>query len=101
MAQVEDPVEPTPTIGATSPLGIGMGSVSSPTGIPLGSTEIRSGGVSPGPSGLAGTITIPTTSSGTACSTAVTSPAQMFRSTAMYAGGGTPGQPPGVINPAS
>jgi hypothetical protein len=89
MAQVEDTVEPTPTIGATSPLGIGMGSVSSPTGIPLGSTEIRSGGVSPGPSGLAGTITIPTTSSGTACSTGPTSPAQMFGSAAMYDGGGT------------
>jgi hypothetical protein len=77
---------PTPTVGATSPLGIGAGS---PTGIPLGSTEIRSGGVSPGPTGLAGTITIPTTTNGTACSTVATSPLEMYGSPAMYDGGGT------------
>jgi hypothetical protein len=89
MAQVDNTLEPTPTIGATSPLGIGMGSANSPTGIPLGSTEIRSGGVSPGPTGLAGTITIPTTSNGTTCSTVATSPPEMYGSTAMYDGGGT------------
>src|ERR1700726_3988076 len=89
IAQVEDSVTPTPTIGATSPLGMGIGSASSPTGIPLGSTEISSAGVSPAPTGLAGTISIPTTSSGTACSTVATSPSQMYGSTAMYDGGGT------------
>jgi hypothetical protein len=89
MAQVEDSVTPTPTIGVTSPLGMGFGSAGSPTGIPLGSTEITSAGVSPAPTGLAGTISIPTTSSGTACSTVAISPAEMYGSSAMYDGGGT------------
>ncbi len=48
-AQVSGMVSPTPTIGATSPLGITTGSTVSPTGIPLGSTEIASPGVSPAP----------------------------------------------------
>src|ERR1700722_5285946 len=98
MAQVEDSVTPTPTIGATSPLGMGIGSASSPTGIPLGSTEITSAGVSPGPTGLAGTISIPTTSSGTACTTVATSPVEMYGSSAMYDGGGTT---PGASTPAT
>src|SRR3984957_7509798 len=98
MAQVEDSVTPTPTIGATSPLGMGIGSASFPTGIPLGSTEITSAGVSPAPTGLAGSISIPTTSSGTGCSTVATSPSQMFGSSAMYDGGGTT---PGVSTPAT
>ena len=34
MAQVSGMATPTPTIGATSPLGIGTGSTVSPTGIP-------------------------------------------------------------------
>ena len=97
MAQVDD-TEPTPTIGATSPLGMGIGSVSLPTGIPLGSTEITSAGVSPAPTGLAGTISIPTTTSATACSTVATSPSQMFGSSAMYDGGGTT---PGASTPAT
>jgi hypothetical protein len=42
---------PTPTIGETSPLGIATGSANSPTGIPLGATELASPGVSPVPSG--------------------------------------------------
>ena len=98
MAQVDETVTPTPMIGATSPLGIGMGSASSPTGIPLGATEITSAGVSPAPTGLAGTITIPTTSSGIACSTVATSPSEMYGSTAMYDGGGTA---PGAAVPAA
>src|ERR1700722_5658611 len=98
MAQVADAVTPTPTIGATSPLGMGIGSTSSPTGIPLGSTEITSAGVSPGPTGLAGTISIPTTSSGTACTTVATSPVEMYGSSAMYDGGGTT---PGASTPAT
>jgi hypothetical protein len=98
MAQVGDMVTPTPTIGATSPLGMTMGSGGSPTGIPLDSTEITSAGVSPGPTGLAGTISIPTTSSATACSTVATSPADMYGSGAMYDGGGTT---PGATTPAT
>src|SRR5450631_4046478 len=98
MAQVNDSVMPTPTIGATSPLGMTIGSTSSPTGIPLGSTEISSAGVSPAPTGLAGTISIPATSNGTACSTVATSPAQMYGSSAMYDGGGTT---PGASGPAT
>src|ERR1700722_17548403 len=98
MAQVDDSVMPTLTIGATSPLGIGIGSTSSPTGIPLGSTEISSAGVSPAPTGLAGTISIPATSNGTACSTVATSPSEMYGSSAMYDGGGTT---PGASTPAT
>jgi hypothetical protein len=89
VAQMSEMASPTPTISATSPLGVGMGSGVSQTGIPLGSTEITSAGVSPAPTGLPGTITIPTASSGTACSTVATSPAETFGSTAMYDGGGT------------
>jgi hypothetical protein len=96
--QVDETVMPTPMIGATSPLGITMGSASSPTGIPLGATEITSAGVSPAPTGLAGTITIPTTSSGTACSTVATSASEMYGSAAMYDGGGTA---PGATAPAA
>ena len=80
---------PTPTVGATSPLGIATGSTGSPTGIPLGATEITSPGVSPVPTGVTGTITIPTTTSATACSTAATSPTEMFGSTASFDGDGT------------
>jgi hypothetical protein len=36
MAQVGGMANPTPTIGATSPLGIETGSTVSPTAIPLG-----------------------------------------------------------------
>jgi hypothetical protein len=98
MAQVNDSVMPTPTIGATSPLGMTIGSTSSPTGIPLGSTEITSAGVSPAPTGLAGTISIPATSNGTACSTVATSSSQMYGSSAMYDGGGAT---PGASTPAT
>jgi hypothetical protein len=98
MAQVDDSVMPTPTIGATSPLGMTIGSTSSPTGIPLGSTEISSAGVSPAPTGLAGTISIPATSNGTACSTVATSPSETYGSGAMYDGGGTT---PGASAPAT
>src|SRR5882762_5479163 len=89
MAQVGGMATPTPTIGATSPLGISSGSSVSPTGIPMGSTEIASPGVSPMPTGVTGTITIPSTSSGTTCSTLGTSPSGMFGSAASFDGGGT------------
>ncbi len=85
LAQVTGMASPTPAIGATSPLGITTGSSVSPTGIPLGSTEIASPGVSPAPmvTGATGTP-----SSGTSCSTPGTSPSGMFGSTATYDGGG-------------
>jgi hypothetical protein len=78
-------VSPTPSIGATSPLGITTGSTVSPTGIPLGSTEIASPGVSPAPL-VTGTVSMP--GSGTSCSTLGTSPSGMYGSTATYDGGG-------------
>jgi hypothetical protein len=87
MAQVSGMASPTPTMGATSPLGIASGSSVSPTGIPLGSTEIASPGVSPMPTYSTGTIAMP--GSSTTCSTLGTSPSAMFGSTATYDGGGT------------
>src|ERR1700738_1439772 len=87
MAQVDEPfdgtVTPTPMMGATSPLGITTGSTSSPAGIPFGATEITSPGLSPLPTGVTGTITIPTTGSGTACSTTATPPAATSMTSAM------------------
>src|SRR5712672_3080215 len=87
MAQVSGMAAPTPTMGATSPLGLGTGSSVSPTGIPMGATEIASPGVSPMPTGVTGTIAMP--SSGTTCSTSGTSPSGMFGSAASFDGGGT------------
>ena len=86
MAQVSGMATPTPTMGATSPLGLGTGSTVSPTGIPLGATEIASPGISPAPTGVTGTIAMP--SSSTTCSTLGTSPSGMFGSTASFDGGG-------------
>jgi hypothetical protein len=86
MAQVSGMASPTPTIGATSPFGMGMDSAVSPTGIPLGSTEIASPGVSPAPAGVTGTISMP--SSGATCSTIGAAPSEMYGSTATYDGGG-------------
>jgi hypothetical protein len=86
MAQVSGMANPTPTLGATSPLGMGTGSAVSPTGIPLGSTEIASPGVSPAPGDATGTIAMP--SSSTTCSTIGTAPSSMFGSTASFDGGG-------------
>src|SRR5882762_8774389 len=84
-AQVSGMVSPTPTIGATSPLGITTGSTVSPTGIPFGSTEIASPGVSPAPL-VTGTVSM--SGSGASCSTLGTSPSGMYGSTATYDGGG-------------
>jgi hypothetical protein len=86
MAQVGAMATPTPTIGATSPLGMATGSTVSPTGIPLGSTELASPGVSPMPTYSTGTIATP--NSGTTCSTLGTSPSGMYGSTTTYDGGG-------------
>ena len=87
LAQMNGMVVPTPTIGATSPLGsASSGSSVSPTGIPLGSTEITSAGVSPVPSNPTGTIAMP--SGGMPCSTVGTSSSQMYGSGTTYDGGG-------------
>ena len=86
IAQVSGMASPTPTIGATSPLGFGTGSTVSPTGIPLGSTELASPGISPAPTFSTGTIAMP--GSGTTCSTTGTAPSGMYGSTATYDGGG-------------
>jgi hypothetical protein len=86
MAQMSGMASPTPTIGATSPLGMGTGSAVTPTGIPLGSTEIASPGVSPAPGDATGTIAMP--GSATSCSTLGTAPSSMFGSTASFDGGG-------------
>ena len=96
-AQVEDPLDPltaVPSLGATSPLGMGTSGSVGTTGIPMGATEINSAGVSPAPTGsVTGTIAIPTsgaiTTSGTACSTGGMSASGTFGSTASYDGGGT------------
>src|ERR1700744_5084808 len=52
-AQVAAMATPTPVVGATSPLGMGFGmgpaAAVAPVGIPLGSTEITSSGLSPVP----------------------------------------------------
>src|SRR5450631_118732 len=86
IAQVSGMATPTPTIGATSPPGIETGSTVSPTGIPLGSTELASPGISPAPTYSTGTIAMP--SNGTTCSTMGTAPSGMYGSTATYDGGG-------------
>src|ERR1700726_582687 len=83
--QFDGTVTPTPLVGATSPLGVAPGA---PTGIPLGAIEITSPGVSPVPTGVTGTITIPGTSGATACSAVATSPSEMFGSAASFDGGG-------------
>src|SRR5256886_8274506 len=103
-AQVEDPLDPltaVPSLGATSPLGMGASGSVGTTGIPLGSTEVTSLGVSPAPTGgVTGTIAIPTTGAITSsgCSTGGMSPSGMYGSTASYDGGGTA---PGTAAPAT
>jgi hypothetical protein len=90
----------TPSIGATSPLGIpGSTSSASPTGIPLGATEIDPGGLSPAPIGsmaggsnciAAGILSSGmATSAASASSTAGTSATPGTAST--FDGGGTTG----------
>src|SRR6266404_8157607 len=103
-AQVEDPLDPltaVPSLGATSPLGMGASGSVGTTGIPLGSTEVTSLGVSPAPTGgVTGTIAIPTTGAITSsgCSTGGMSLSGMFGLTASYDGGGTA---PGTAAPAT
>src|SRR5258708_13851911 len=95
-AQVEDPLDPltaVPSLGATSPLGIGTNGAVGTTGLPMGATEINSAGVSPAATGsVTGTIALPTsgaiTSSGTTCSTGGISASGTFGSTARFDRGG-------------
>src|ERR1700749_2413404 len=84
-AQVSGMVSPTPSLNATSPLGITAGSTISPTGIPLGSTEIASPGISPAPL-VTGTASM--SGGSTTCSTLGISPSGMFGSTTSFDGGG-------------
>jgi hypothetical protein len=87
VAQVGMMASPTPAVGTTSPLGIGAGPTVPQTGIPLGSTEIASPGISPAPAGATGTISMP--GDVTTCSTSGISPSGMFGSTTSFDGGGT------------
>jgi hypothetical protein len=102
-AQVGDPLAAMPSVGGTSPLGMGAGGSVGATGIPLGATELASPGISPAPTGsVTGTIAIPTsgaiTTGGATCSTGGMSPSGMYGSTATYDGGG---MAPGAAAPAT
>lgn len=76
-----------PSLGATSSLGIVPGESVGPNGLPLGASV----GVGTVPNGLTGTITVPSASSGAACSTVATSPEGTFGSPTTYDGGGMAG----------
>jgi hypothetical protein len=81
-------VTPTPSLSATTPLGMVPGAPVGATGIPLGATEIGSPGVSP----------LQNTAGGTGCSTLGTPPSTIYGSTATYDGGG---MAPGTAAPAT
>src|SRR6185295_17667367 len=83
-------VMPTPSLSATSPLGMVPSAPVGGTGIPFGATEIASPGVSPAP--LPGII------GSTVCSTIGTAPSTMFGSAASFDGGG---MPLGTVTPPS
>src|SRR3984885_3340298 len=80
----------TPSLGVTSSFGMVPGESVGPNGLPLGSSP----GVSTIPNGLTGTITVPSASSGAACSTVATSPEGTFGSPTTYDGGGMAGAAP-------
>ncbi len=77
----------TPPIGATSPLGMAPGmaptSPVAPTGIPMGSTELASPGLSPPPAGTLGM-----TGTGTTCPAMGSASSAMSGSSTIYDGGG-------------
>ena len=85
-------VMPTPSLSATSPLGMVPSAPVGGTGIPFGATEIASPGVSPAPLPSTGII------GSTACSTIGTAPSAMFGSAATFDGGG---MPVGTVTPQS
>jgi hypothetical protein len=84
----------TPSLGATSSLGMVPGESVGPNGLPLGVSP----SVGTVPNGLTGTITVPSASSGAACSTVATSPEGTFGSPTTYDGGGMGG---GTTTPAT
>jgi hypothetical protein len=77
----------TPPLGATSSLGSAPGAPVGPNGLPPPAVSPE---VSPVPNGVTGTINVPSTSSGMACSTVGISPSGLYGSTATYDGGGLP-----------
>ena len=85
-------VMPTPSLSATSPLGMVPSAPVGGTGIPLGATEIASPGVSPAPLPSTGIV------GSTVCSTIGTAPSTMFGSAASFDGGG---MPVGTVTPQS
>jgi hypothetical protein len=85
-------VMPTPSLSATSPLGMVPSAPVGGTGIPFGATEITSPGVSPAPLPSTGII------GSTVCSTIGTAPSTMFGSAASFDGGG---MPVGTVTPQS
>ena len=89
-------VMPTPSLSATSPLGMVPSAPVGGTGIPFGATEITSPGVSPMPLPSTGII------GSTVCSTIGTAPSTMFGSAASFDGGGMPigtATPPSTMPP--
>src|ERR1700733_619582 len=80
----------TPSLGATSSFGMVPSESVGPNGLPLGASP----GVGTVPDGLTGTITVPSASSGAACSTVATSPEGTFGSPTTYDGGGMTGAAP-------
>src|SRR5580693_2130400 len=79
-----------PPLGATSSFGMVPGESVGPNGLTLGASP----GVGTVPNGLTGTITVPSASSGAACSTVATSPEGTFGSPTTYDGGGMTGAAP-------
>src|ERR1700733_15236039 len=84
----------TPSLGVTSSFGMVPGESVGPNGLPLNAST----GVGTVPNGLTGTITVPSASSGAACSTVATSPEGTFGSPTTYDGGGMAG---GTTAPAT
>jgi hypothetical protein len=84
----------TPTPGVTSSFGMVPGESVGPNGLPLNASP----DVGTVPNGLTGTITVPSASSGAACSTVATSPEGTFGSPTTYDGGGMAG---GTTTPAT
>jgi hypothetical protein len=76
---------PTPSLSATSPLGTVPSAPVGGTGIPFGSTEIASPGVSPLPLPSTATASAP---GSTTCQTLGMSPSTMYGSSSTYDGGG-------------
>src|ERR1700721_937405 len=77
----------TPSPGITSSFGMVPGESVGPNGLPLNASS----GLGTVPNGLRGTITVPSASSGAACSTVATSPEGTFGSPTTYDGGGMAG----------